>query len=383
MSRSAAINDLGESATPGVHPGNPRSKSHFLLKGFMRVRQPKNIYTAIGRFALVASALGCVQTAAWAGSYTVTTFATGSAVGATAPDSIAYGGGSIWVEYGNGASSTDYTGKSTIVQYSTGGSVLNTYSLAGSVDGLKYNPNTGQVWALQNQDANSQLSIIDPSTKAISTFTYGSGYSSVAGSRGFDDVAFIGNSTYLSMTNPSSGSDPVVVKLNNSNPSTPVTFSTVLTGSGITATDPDSLKSTPNGGLLLTGSSDDAVTFINHPGTGSQTATSLQLTGSNLGNLDDTLYSTAASGVFYIASTNNNTVYAISASNLSPNDLYASLGTQFGIVDQSTGAVTSVFDGAGLHGALFVASPEPASVGMALLGFGILAFFVLRKRVTA
>jgi hypothetical protein len=42
----------------------------------------------------------------------------------SAPDSITIGGGSIWVEYGNGASSTGASGSSTIVQYSMTGLVV-------------------------------------------------------------------------------------------------------------------------------------------------------------------------------------------------------------------------------------------------------------------
>jgi hypothetical protein len=150
-------------------------------------------FCAIGILGIRSSAFGASFSAP-------TVFATGAAVNGTQPDSITYGNGSLWVEYGNGAPSTNYSGAGTIVQYSLTGSVQNTYSINGSVDGLKYNPNTGSVWALQNQDANSQLTIINPSTKTASSFTYGAPYTTVSGSRGIDDVAFIGNNVYLSLT---------------------------------------------------------------------------------------------------------------------------------------------------------------------------------------
>ncbi len=142
-----------------------------------------------------------------AASFTSSVFATGSAVSSTAPDSVSYGGGSLWIEYGNGARSTDYSGKSTIVQYGLYGSVQNSYSIAGSVDGLKYNPSTGMVWALQNQDANSKLSVINPTTKVVSSFTYGAPYPASSGTRGFDDVAFLGSNVYMSQSNPASATD--------------------------------------------------------------------------------------------------------------------------------------------------------------------------------
>jgi len=77
----------------------------------------------------------------------VTTFATGGAVSATQPDSITSGDGSVWVEYGNGADSTGAMGNSTIVQYSMSGAVEHTYTVTGLVDGLKFSPVTGMVWA--------------------------------------------------------------------------------------------------------------------------------------------------------------------------------------------------------------------------------------------
>jgi hypothetical protein len=54
-------------------------------------------------------------------------FASGSTT-TFAPDSITIGGGSIWVEYGNGADSTGIMGTSTIVQYNMTGGVVQTYA---------------------------------------------------------------------------------------------------------------------------------------------------------------------------------------------------------------------------------------------------------------
>ena len=85
-----------------------------------------------------------------------------AAVGGTGPDSVTIGDGSVWIEYGNTADSTGAGGSSTIVQYSTSGAVQHNYTISGLVDGLKFNPVTGMVWALQNNDANATLSIINP-----------------------------------------------------------------------------------------------------------------------------------------------------------------------------------------------------------------------------
>ena len=140
-------------------------------------------------------------------------FATGPAVGAgvSAPNSITDGAGWVWVEYGNNASSTGAGGSSTIVQYSMSGAIKHVYKIAGEVDGLKVDPATGMVFALQNQDGNSTLSLINPTTQVVSgplkyaapPYIYGPN-----SARGYDDVAFLGGKVYLSYTNPVNPSDP-------------------------------------------------------------------------------------------------------------------------------------------------------------------------------
>ncbi|HEX4165419.1 MAG TPA: PEP-CTERM sorting domain-containing protein [Bryobacteraceae bacterium] len=331
--------------------------------------------------AVAAASATCIPVTA--ASFTASTFATGTAVAGTQPDSVSFGGGSLWIEYGNGASSTDFSGTSTIVQYSPTAAVQHTWQIAGSVDGLKYDPSTGMVWALQNQDANSRLSLINPSTKAVTSYTYGAPYTSSSATRGFDDVAFIGNNVYMSETNPATTSDPVIVKLTNSTPTSPVTMTTVQTGAGIAATDADSLKSTPTGGLILTGEADGALNFIDNPGQANQSARSIKLSGANgfsIGNPDDAIYATSTAGIFYVTDTSTNQVLAINATGLTPGTLFVNVGDTFGSVDPSTGVVTPLVSGTGLHGMDFVATPEPSTLGFILLAAGIAAVFTYRRR---
>ena len=98
-----------------------------------------------------------------AASFTIQQFATGAAVGGASPDSVQFGDGSLWIAYQNGAASTGGSGSSTVVRYSPSGTVINTWSIAGNVDGLRIDP-SGTVWALQNNDANSALTTINPVT---------------------------------------------------------------------------------------------------------------------------------------------------------------------------------------------------------------------------
>src|SRR5260370_2486406 len=145
-------------------------------------------------------------------TYPVHVFATGAAVSGTSPDSVAYGDGSLWISYQNGADSTGLSGSSTVVRYSPSGAVLNTWTIKGNVDGLNIDPASGFVWALQNNDGNSALTVINPPTNATTPFTSTNTYTNVA-NRGFDDVVFTHANVFISETNPASGTDATVVKL--------------------------------------------------------------------------------------------------------------------------------------------------------------------------
>ena len=132
--------------------------------------------------------------------------------GASAPDSLTTENGSFFIEYGNGVASDGTGGPSTIVQYDKTGKVEHTYSIPGSVDGLKYNPTTGQIWALQNQDGNSTISLIDPVTHKV---TGPLSYAAPSATHGYDDVVFKGDKVFLSQTNPVAPGDPILVQLLN------------------------------------------------------------------------------------------------------------------------------------------------------------------------
>jgi hypothetical protein len=256
-------------------------------------------------------------------------------VGASQPDSITVGNGSVWVEYGNGADSTGGPGSSTIVQYSPGGSVRNTYSIAGSVDGLKIDPSTGLVWALQNQDANSRLSLINPTTNIITgplsyaspTYVYGPN-----SARGYDDVAFRGNQVFLSYSNPTAASDPVVQVLNQAHaPSGTLTTTDVIAAgqTGVSTPDTDSLKTAPNGNLVLTDGGGCRVALISNPGSPGQTISNVQIQagGTGVSGLDDVLFPSATSGTLYVSDTANNDVLAVSLTGLDLNTPTASIGS--------------------------------------------------------
>jgi hypothetical protein len=331
---------------------------------------------------------------AWAGSITPTVFATGAPISSTSPDSVDFGDGSLWVSYQNGADSTGAGGSSTVVRYSLSGAVINTFTIAGNVDGLRIDP-SGLVWALQNNDGNSALTVINPVTNATTAYTYGSTYTNVA-NRGFDDVEFLNGMAYLSETNPTSGTDPVIVELTTPLAS-PLQIAGILnstfTGTNLatgaeastTITDSDSLILDPAGDLVLTGEADQEIVFVHNPGKANQTESFVGLLGTNgltiSGDPDDTVFPTAANGTFYVGDTGANTVYALAASGLAAGSVYIDVGNEFGQLDTTTGIVTPLFTGVSPHGVFFVASPEPSSLFLAGAALLMGAGFVLRNRV--
>ena len=117
-----------------------------------------------------------------AASVTPAIFTTGAAVSGTSPDSIMFALGSVWVSYQNGADSTGASGSSTVVRYSQSGAVQHTWSIAGNVDGLRIDP-SNQVWAMQNNDGNSALTVINPTTNGTSSFSCGTSYTLPTGTR--------------------------------------------------------------------------------------------------------------------------------------------------------------------------------------------------------
>jgi hypothetical protein len=263
------------------------------------------------------------------------------------------------------------------------GQVENTYTIQGLADGLKYDPATGNVWVLLNNDGNSTLQFINPATQQISgPLQYGSGYVyGASSSRGFDDVVFDGNRVFLSETNPVNPGDPVIVQLLNGQAhfgtlqtkgilsfgSTGTNLVTGQTNQTLPITDPDSLKLLPNGELLLTGEADGAFIFVKNPGAANQTESFVTLPNGDVP--DDAIMPTSRSGTFYISNQGGNDIIKVAVTGLNTHDLYADITNENELVqiDPTTGAIKPIVTGLNNpHGLAFV--PSGPDTGMLAIG---------------
>src|SRR3981189_2852349 len=118
--------------------------------------------------------------------YQLSVFAAAPA-GLSAPDSIAVLRDHVFVGYGDGNKPDGSDGKSTqIVEYSMTGVVEHIYTVKGHSDGLKIDPSTHLLWALQNEDASPNLVIINPRTQQKKLYTFGP----TLHGGGYDDLVF-------------------------------------------------------------------------------------------------------------------------------------------------------------------------------------------------
>jgi hypothetical protein len=298
--------------------------------------------------------------------------------GDTAPDSVTIAGNYLFVAYANGVAS-DGTGAGTseIVQYDLLGHIVHTYDLKGAVDGLKYDPAKEKLWALQNQDGNSTLTIIDPETYHVSKPRV---YDDTSATRGYDDVVFQNGQTFLSYTNPVNKGDAVIVSLEGGNhPTGELETNPILklgaTGTNtvthaadqiVPLTDPDSLKAAPNGDLLLSSGADGTIVDVHHAGKADQSVSFTQVSDGKGGfatGLDDVIKTNASSGTFYLTDTSGNSVESFHVTGLNANDYYASVSSLggFGSVDPTTGKFTLLVAAPGAHGIAFTADETALS----------------------
>jgi hypothetical protein len=314
--------------------------------------QTVNANTLLNAFAPQATGLTVAP------GFDATVFASNPS-GASQPDSIVVDGRNVYVGYGNGAAKDGSSGSSTIVQYDTAGNVVQTFTVPGHNDGLKVDPSTHLLWALQNEDANPSLVLIDPVAGTETTYTI----QSVNHGGGFDDITFLGGNVYMSASNPTNNpnNDPAVVQvtLNGSTAqTTPVLAGNAMALNLVTNTqvqlnlqDPDSMTTDGSGDLVLTDQADNQLVTIHNPGA-SQSVTVLPLSdAANLlpgHGIDDTLFTPSSQGEILVTD-RNGTIFQIRGGGVNSSLVLAAAqdAGELGSLNTSTGLFTPIVSGLG------------------------------------
>ncbi len=300
--------------------------------------------------------------------YAVSVFAQSVPGQYTAPDSITATSSAIYIGFGNGGDPGGGNATpSTIIKYDYNGNILNMVLVYGHNDGLKINPQTGDLWALQNEDANANLVILDPNnltTKQryfLGTGPHGGGY---------DDIVLLNGNVYFSASNPqhNPNNEPAIMQFianGNSFTLTPVLYGNaaaidIPTGQMVTLNlqDPDSMTYNFGGDIVLDSQADGELVVVRNPGLSNQKVFRVLLTVGGQGTtIDDTVFPTASAGFLLVADTGGDTVYEITAPFFEPGSAYSASDSD-GFVGQlnfNSGVLTPVVTGmVSAHGMDFI-----------------------------
>ncbi len=303
--------------------------------------------------------------------YKLTVFATAPA-GMSAPDSIAVLRDHVFVGYGDGHAPDGSDGlNSQVVEFGMDGSVVHVYTVPGHNDGLKVDPFTNRLWALQNEDANANLVIINPETQKQKLYTFGP----TLHGGGYDDIVFRGCKVYISASNPANttmNSGPAIVSARLEGKS--VEIEPVLAGDAsaidiptdatiqLNLTDPDSMALDPLGNIVLDSQGDQELIIVSNPDSSNQRILRLPLSyltpsGPVSVETDDTAFITSTQGFLIFADKGLNTVYILQKNAFSPGTAFTAAdgGPFVGTLDFTTGVVTPIVTGlSGPGGMMFI-----------------------------
>jgi hypothetical protein len=161
----------------------------------------------------------------------------------------------------------------------------------GHNDGLRI-LGDGKLWALQNEDANPNLVVIDLETGGQTPYEF----APPPHGGGYDDIVVAQNGeVYLTASNPNLNASgvnvfPTLVRAQLAGGHVllePVLYGNaqatdIPTGTRVTLnlTDPDSMTRDPTGNIVFTSQADSLLVWVAHPGTEEQTVGNLGITSS-------------------------------------------------------------------------------------------------------
>ena len=282
--------------------------------------------------------------------------------GSSVPDSIAVLRDHIFVGYGDGTAPTGEDGKSNqIVEYAMDGTVKYTYTVKGHNDGLRVDPSTHLLWAIQNEDKNPNLVVINPKTHTQKVYAFGP----TAHGGGYDDVVFRGCKAYISASAPANSPNTGPAIVSATLDGSYVDVKAVLAGnasaidiptdaiSKLNLQDPDSMTLDPQGNIVLDSQADHELIFVSNPGSPVQRVLHLPLSYQKPGagltpvEVDDTAFVTSTEGLILFSDKKLNKVFALRKKAFVPGTAYtaANGGPFVGTIDLTTGVITPIVTG--------------------------------------
>lgn len=308
--------------------------------------------------------------------YKLSVFAT-TANSYTQPDSIVQWGQHVLVGFQNGVAKDGTDGKSsTIVEYSLDGKVQRIFHVKGHNDGLRIVAGN-DLWALQNEDANPNLVVINLKTETQATYTF----PATPHGGGYDDMVLQRGAVYMSASNPNLNTQgvnvfPALVRASlqgNTVQVTPVVYgnasaTNIATGAPVTLnlTDPDSMIADPRGNIVLDDQQDAELVFIQQAGSASPVLGMLPITtAGGPTTLDDTVFAPEDPQAFLLFSdVGANVVYKLESATFGfePGIAYSASDTAglVGTLDLDTGVVSPIVTGlVSARGMTFIPSAVP------------------------
>jgi hypothetical protein len=279
----------------------------------------------------------------------------------------------IWTAYQNGINPDGTPGTpggptaSTVAGYDARtGALVKTIPVTGKVDGLTADPALGRLIATVNEDSNSAFNLVNPATKAVTTYQY-SPDPAVAGNGGTDSIAVRGRQIFVVHSNPNDTTQAAdyTVTLNNTTHTavlTPVFFDNspatdAVTGQPVTLglTDPDTNGFMPPeshrfAGQLVTISQGDGQMIFAHLGLLGPRLTLLNMKDNVPNNpppIDGMAVATEDSGTLYVVERGAGTILALKTNGWSEGTVFVgeandNLNPLLGTLNLFTGQITAL-----------------------------------------
>jgi len=341
--------------------------------GHLKAFRNLTLFLAAGAFLLcsLAMAQAAAAQAVAQPPYKLSVFAK-SQSGYSQPDSIVQWRDNIIIGFGNHVAKDGSDGKSsTIVEFSLTGEVKRTFSVPGHNDGLRI-VGEDNLWALQNEDANPNLVVIDLESGQTKQFTFAP---TVHGG-GYDDMVVKDGQVLITASNPNlnaqnvnvfpalvrarlSGSTVIVDPLLNGN----ANATDIPTGATVqlNLTDPDSMTIDPRGNIVLDSQADGELVFIRHPFSEAPQVGRILITKSTGGSttIDDTAFARAGKTFLLFTDLAGDTIYRLDSLpfGFEPGVAYSASDSDglVGTLNLDNGIVTPIVTGLGsARGMLFV-----------------------------